>query len=152
MQSGGRVKNKIPCFQHILLNTFRQIGLKYDNYSLRRILFQTSKQHSHCKSLIAKVFDGTTTSPIYVQVLFMWQRTKMNVPRCFSIKPKILHWHQTWTLTLILRACFFASPIGRATLLAHPIGQAKKKTGRVEVNLSSPAVNLWRGVVKVNLQ
>ena len=24
--------SKIPCFQHILLNTFRQMRLKYDNY------------------------------------------------------------------------------------------------------------------------
>ena len=29
---------KIPCFQHILLNTFRRMRLKYEHYSLRHIL------------------------------------------------------------------------------------------------------------------
>ena len=49
--------SKIPCFQYILLNTFTRMRLKYDNYCLRRMLFQTFKHHSHCKSLIAKTFD-----------------------------------------------------------------------------------------------
>ena len=31
--------SKIPCFQHILLDTFRQMRLKHENYSLRGILF-----------------------------------------------------------------------------------------------------------------
>ena len=62
---------KIPCFQHILLNTFRWMRLKHGNYSLSRILFQTFKKHSHCKSLIAKTFDEITikmkaTRPIQV--------------------------------------------------------------------------------------
>ena len=34
--------------------------LKYENYPLRRILFQTFKQHSQRKSLIAKSFDEIT--------------------------------------------------------------------------------------------
>ena len=34
--------SKIPYFQHILLNTFRRMSLKYKNYCLRRILFQKS--------------------------------------------------------------------------------------------------------------
>ena len=29
----------VPCFQHVLLNTFRRMRLKYENHSLRRILF-----------------------------------------------------------------------------------------------------------------
>ena len=51
--------SKILCFQHILLNTFRRMGLKYEDYSLRRILLQTLKQ-SDCKNLIAKILDGNT--------------------------------------------------------------------------------------------
>ena len=31
--------SKIPCFQHILLDSFRQVRLKYENCFLRRILF-----------------------------------------------------------------------------------------------------------------
>ena len=33
------VLSKIPLFQHILMNTFRRIRLKYETYFLRRILF-----------------------------------------------------------------------------------------------------------------
>ena len=40
------ISSKILCFQHILMNTFRRMRLNYENYSLRRILFQTLKQHS----------------------------------------------------------------------------------------------------------
>ena len=49
---------KIPCFLHILLNTFRQILKKYESYSLKGILLLTFTQHSgsclklekpHCK-------------------------------------------------------------------------------------------------------
>ena len=49
--------SKVPCFQHILLNTCRWILLKYEKYSLRLIFFQTLKQHSDCKSFISKTFD-----------------------------------------------------------------------------------------------
>ena len=31
--------SKIPCFQHIPLKTFRQMRLKHENCSLRRVLF-----------------------------------------------------------------------------------------------------------------
>ena len=51
---------KILWFQHILLGTFRRMHLKYENFSLRRILFQTCKQHSDSKSLIEKTYDGNT--------------------------------------------------------------------------------------------
>ena len=52
--------SKIPCFQHILLNAFRRMRLKYEKSSFRRALFQTLKQHSDLKSLIVKAFDGNT--------------------------------------------------------------------------------------------
>ena len=51
--------SKIPCFQHILLDSFRQMRVKYENYSLRHILLSTLKQHSDDKSLIAKTLDGS---------------------------------------------------------------------------------------------
>ena len=52
--------SKIPCFQHILLNTLRQMSPKDENYSLRcmEILdIQTTLKHQkpHCKK-----FDGIT--------------------------------------------------------------------------------------------
>ena len=33
------ILSKIPCFQHILMNTFRRMRLNYENCSLRSILF-----------------------------------------------------------------------------------------------------------------
>ena len=45
---------------YILLNTFRKMHLKYESYSLRRILFKTLEQNQGSKSLIEKVFDGNT--------------------------------------------------------------------------------------------
>ena len=30
--------NKISCFRHILMNTFKRMRLKYETFSLRRIL------------------------------------------------------------------------------------------------------------------
>ena len=33
------VFSEIPCFKNILLNTFRQMRLKYENYFLRNIFF-----------------------------------------------------------------------------------------------------------------
>ena len=36
------ILSKVPCFRHILLNIFRRRGLKYENYPLRDILFQTT--------------------------------------------------------------------------------------------------------------
>ena len=44
--------SKTPCFQHMLINSFRRMRLKYENCSLRGILFYTLKQHSGYKSLI----------------------------------------------------------------------------------------------------
>ena len=46
---------KIQCFQHILLNTCRQMRLKYENYSLRRmevldIKTTLTQQKPHCKN------------------------------------------------------------------------------------------------------
>ena len=38
--------SKIPCFQHILLNTFRRMCLKYESYSFRRILFYLDRIYS----------------------------------------------------------------------------------------------------------
>ena len=61
--------SKIPCFQHILLNTFRQMCLKCKNYSLRDVLFLTFKQLFRLQSLIAKTFDGNIFK-MKLQVLF----------------------------------------------------------------------------------
>ena len=62
--------HKTPCFQYILMNNFRLMCLKYENFPLRGILFSIVKQHSDDKSLIAKTFNGNTlkrktVSPIY---------------------------------------------------------------------------------------
>ena len=46
--------SKIPCFQHILLNTYGGMPMKHENYSLRLILSQTFKQHLDHKSPIFK--------------------------------------------------------------------------------------------------
>ena len=54
------IVSKIPCFQHILLSTFRRMRLKYEKYSLRSILFYALKKQSDYKSIIAKTFDGST--------------------------------------------------------------------------------------------
>ena len=41
--------SKIPCFQHILMNTFRWMRLNHENCSLGRILFWTLKKYSDYK-------------------------------------------------------------------------------------------------------
>ena len=84
--------SKILCFQHIFLSSLRLMHLKYENYSLRRMLFQTSKQHSVDKSLITKAFDGSrakmkAASP--VQVI-------KNKKKCFQF---CLDWTNTLVLT-----------------------------------------------------
>ena len=112
---------KTPYFQHILLNTFKRMHLKYVNYSLRRTLFQTFRQHSLCKSLIAKTFDGIT---IKVKAASPIQVTK-NKNYCFQ-----LFLNQICTLTFIFCAPFFARPIAQFYLRT-------RKIGRLEENLSS---------------
>ena len=84
--------SKILCFQHNLLVRFSQMRLKYEKYSLRRILFQTLNQYSVRKSLIAKPFDGSrakmkAASP--VQVI-------KNSKQCFQL---CLDWSNTLVLT-----------------------------------------------------
>ena len=49
--------DQFPCFHHFLMNIFRRMRLKYENYSLRNILFLKFKQDWHDKSLITKNFD-----------------------------------------------------------------------------------------------
>ena len=73
--------SKIPCFQHIVLNTFRWMRFKYENYSLRYILFQALQQQSDYISLIAKTFDGNTLemeAPGPIQVI-------KNKKQCFQL-------------------------------------------------------------------
>ena len=55
-----RIFSNIPSFQHIVLDNFTQMRLKYENYSLKRILFQALKQNFVDKSLIEKTFDGSS--------------------------------------------------------------------------------------------
>ena len=100
-----------PCFQHILLDSFRQMRLKYENHSLRRILLQTLKQHSDDKSLIAKTFNGSrvkvkATSPVQV----------------IKNKKKYFQLCLDWTNTLILTTHFWVP----------------QKVGGLEGNLSTP--------------
>ena len=54
------ILSKIPCFSFILLNTFRRMRFKYDNYSLRGILFYVFKKYSYYKRLISKTFNEKT--------------------------------------------------------------------------------------------
>ena len=41
---GGGFFGKVLCFQHILLNSFRQMPLKYENYSLKGVFKQNSSR------------------------------------------------------------------------------------------------------------
>ena len=88
---------KMPCFQNILLSTFRWMRLKYENYSLKRMLFQTFKQHSYCKNLIVKTFDEITV--------------KMKSASPIQVTKKKYYFQlfldKTCTLSLTLRTCFF---------------------------------------------
>ena len=75
-----------------MLSAYSSRQLQYENYSLGRILFQTLKQHSDGKSLIAKTFDGRRVkrkaeSP--VQVI-------KNKNKCFQL---CLDWTNTLVLT-----------------------------------------------------
>ena len=51
--------SKTPCFQHILMNTFRQMRWNYENCSLKRILFWTLKQHLYYKVSLRKLLMET---------------------------------------------------------------------------------------------
>ena len=53
--------SKILYFRHILLKTFRRNCLKYENYSLRRMLLRAFKQQPDYKSLTAKTFERNTS-------------------------------------------------------------------------------------------
>ena len=50
--------SKTPCFQHILLNSFRRYHPKYENYSSSSILFSTLKQQSDYKINFANIFNA----------------------------------------------------------------------------------------------
>ena len=54
------ILRKISQFQHIPLNIFWRMSVKYENYFLKCSLYKTSKQNSNYKSLIAKAIDGNT--------------------------------------------------------------------------------------------
>ena len=94
------ILSKIPCFPHILMDTFRRMRLKYENYSLRSISFQRFKQHSDYISLIAKTFDRDT-SKIKVTRLIQGIKNKKLMFLAFLDRAR----------TLILQARFFACPI-----------------------------------------
>ena len=110
---------KMPCFQNILLSTFRWMRLKYENYSLKRMLFQTFKQHPHCKNLIVKTFDEITV--------------KMKSASSIQVTQKKYYFQlfldKTCTLSLILRTCFFFFFLCAQLRVLE--------NGRVEVNLSA---------------
>ena len=95
--------HKVPCYQHNFQNTFRQMRLKNENYTYLTLDIR----------FLAKIFDGI---PLTLKAASRTQVTE-NKNDCFQ-----LFLYQTYTLTLILRARYFAYPIGRL---------------EVEVNLSS---------------
>ena len=90
-----------PCFQHILLNTFRRMHLNYQNCFLRCILFQALKYYSDYKSLIAKTFDGNTLKMKAVSAI----QVKNNKMHCFLF---YLDWTctQLGVLKEILHPCY----------------------------------------------
>ena len=117
---------KIQCFQHIPQNTFRRMRLMYENYFLRRILFETFQTtFTLCKILIAKTFDEITikmkaSSPILgnkEQKLLFLVVSELDLPIEIDFAP-----------------VFFACPIRVQIKLRAQI------IGRVEVNLSSPGL------------
>ena len=113
----------IPSFRHIHLNNFQMDAFAYENCSLRRILFQTLKQHSDYKSLIAKVFDG---NPLKMKATSVFQVIN-NKRQCFQ-----LHFDRTYILVLSVH--FFTCPISRAILRT-------RKFGNLQRNLSTPALD-----------
>ena len=50
---------KIPCFKHILLNTFWWMCLKYENYSLRHLILEIQTTFT-LQELFMKTYDGIT--------------------------------------------------------------------------------------------
>ena len=100
--------SKIPCFQDILLNTFSSTCLNYENYSLRRILFQTLKQYLDYRSLIAETSDGNALKMKAVSVI----QVMKNKERCFQ-------------LCLDRRSTLVLSPIFEC-----PIGHPKSRAPR----------------------
>ena len=93
--------------------------LSYENYSLRRILFQMFKQNSHCKSFIAKAFDGITI--------------KMKAASTIQVKKNKNYYfqfflNQTCSLILILHAPFLYVPDRARKLICAPkISDAQKQ-------------------------
>ena len=113
---GQFISRKFPCLQHILPNTFRKMRLKHDNYSLRCILFQTLKQNSESKNLVAKIFNVNmfkmkAVSPI--QVI-------KNKKQYFQLLLDRLY-------TLVLCANFFACSIGHVSKITRPKNRVPRK-------------------------
>ena len=52
--------SKIPSFQHILLNTLRQMHLQYENYSLRCMEISDTQRTLTLQKPHCKYFDGIT--------------------------------------------------------------------------------------------
>ena len=71
--------NKIPCFQHIFQNTFRQMRLKNENYThlILDIQITLTLQRSHCKD-------------------FWWNYTKNE-----SCKPYLGNREQKWLFLVV---------------------------------------------------
>ena len=108
------VFSKIPCFQHILLSTFRRMRLKYENYYLRRTLFYILKQQSNCKCLIAKTFDGNTFKMKSAGPVNKEQR------EIFLVVSRLdVHFGFDYP--------FFACPIERVSKVARPKSRAPRK-------------------------
>ena len=126
MQSGGRVKNKIPRFQHILLDSFGQMRLKYENYSLRGTLFETLKQHSDGKSHIAKIFDGSRVNMKAASQVQLINNKK----KCFQLC-------LDWTNTLVLTTYFLRARSGVQVKLRA------RKVRRLGKKLSTPVKALF---------
>ena len=63
------IYRKTVFFQHIIRNNFRQMRLKYENFSCRGMLFQKVKRNSDFKSFIAKTFNENVYLFIYTFIL-----------------------------------------------------------------------------------
>ena len=129
-----KIQAEISLLQYTLLNTFRRMHLKYENCSLRHILFQTFKQHLHYKRLIATTFDEIT---IKMKVVSPIKDSPFQISSPIQVtKKKKLLLVVSWSDVHI--EFVFARP---PFLRARPSAQIKlrdRKNGQVEVNLSSP--------------
>ena len=109
--------NKSSCFQYILWNNFRQMHLKYEDYSLRRVFFLDNKtilriqkpqgKNFHRNTVKIKAGSPAKSNQTNKQAKNK-QTNKSNVSSSVSIG-----------LTLWFGGSLFCVPIGRARKIAR---------------------------------